>query len=167
MGPSTIQMLRSRLIQSGMAGEDTVRGCSPAEVAEVAARQGVALPERYVEFLLVMGRGAGAFFRGSDVFYPTVLELKGRAQDLLEECGRPFILPGDAVVFFMHQGYQFMYCRTRDGAPDPFVYYYEEQQAAPIRHEVTFTELLEGEFLDQRRLLARSPPGRTDGARGR
>jgi hypothetical protein len=45
---------------------------------------------------------------------------------LLEESGRPFALPPDAVVFAMHQGYQFCYFHAEGITDDPAVFYYFE-----------------------------------------
>ncbi|MEP7284747.1 MAG: SMI1/KNR4 family protein [Chloroflexota bacterium] len=106
---------------------DTIHGCSPQEINEMKARQGVNyLPDLYVEYLLVLGKEAGNLDVGSSCFYPTLLELKGSAVNLLEENEFPFLLPDDAFVFFMHQGYQFLYFLTKDKLEDPPVFYYIE-----------------------------------------
>ena len=36
------------------------------------------------------------------------------------------MIPIAALVFFMHQGYQFFFIRTADGIDDPKVFYYFE-----------------------------------------
>ena len=99
-----MQALIGRMVSAGYARTDEIRGCTPEEVAGIEARFGLRLPQVYREFLLAMGRGAGRFFRGTDVFYPTVFELRQWAEELLEECRQPFALAGDAFVFLMHRG---------------------------------------------------------------
>ncbi|WP_147455056.1 SMI1/KNR4 family protein [Saccharothrix australiensis] len=95
------------LLDSGIATADTVRGCTPAEVAEVRADQRVEwLPAQYEEFLLTAGRQAGDLLRGTDFFYPTVLGLADDGRELLDENDAADLLPEGAVVVGMHQGYE-------------------------------------------------------------
>jgi hypothetical protein len=42
----------------------------------------------------------------------------------------PFALPANAFVFFMHQGYQFMYILCDGASEDPPVYHYLEYESA-------------------------------------
>lgn len=49
------------------------------------------------------------------------------AKILLEENNFPEVLPADAFVFWMHQGYQFAFFRIGEGE-DPPVYHFEEGQ---------------------------------------
>jgi hypothetical protein len=86
--------------------------------------QGVALPGAYRRFLEVMGRDGGGLWTGTEVCYPEVLGLREAAVELLEEDHSAFALPSTAVVFMMHQGYQFMFL---DGA-DPRVYWWTEER---------------------------------------
>ena len=141
-----IQALIERMVGTGYARPDELLGCTPEEVARIEARFGLRLPRIYREFLLAMGRGAGRFFRGTDVFSPAVLELRQWAEELLEECGRPCALPDDAFVFLMHQGYQFGYFRTGGGEDDPPLYRYVECDPAPVQNARSFSEMLRAEL---------------------
>jgi hypothetical protein len=60
---------------------------------------------------------------------------------LLKEDGAPFSLPMEAFVFFMHQGYQFMFFLA-DGAEDPEVWYYHEGDGVPALRYPSFSSLL-------------------------
>jgi hypothetical protein len=95
-------------------------GCSPDEVERVRVDQGVDLPWSYECFLRSMGRDSGGIFAGSELSYPEVLGLRRDAQDLLRENGSTFTLPPDALVFWMHQGYQFAFMQGSEG-PNPTV----------------------------------------------
>ena len=119
-----IAELAAEIVASGLATASQMAGCSPGEVAEIERKFPVKLPEVYRDWLLAMGRGAGDYLKGSDAFYPEILVIREWADELLAEDGRPIVLPSDAFVFLMHQGYQFLYFRTAEGVPDPPVLYY-------------------------------------------
>jgi hypothetical protein len=105
--PHTMSSLVSTLVDNGVATADTIRGCSPAEVAEVRADQRVEqLPAQYEEFLLAAGRQAGDLLRGTDFFYPFVLGLADDRRELLDENDAGNLLPEGAVIVGMHQGYE-------------------------------------------------------------
>ena len=53
-----------------------------------------------------MGRDGGGLVGGSDLCYRAMLGLRQDAIDLLAENDSAFRLTQDAVVFMMHQGYQ-------------------------------------------------------------
>ena len=76
-----------------MAVRLDARGCSPEEITSVESDQGIPLPPNYRRFLELMGRDGGG--------------LVGGKRSVLSGDARP----EDAVVFMMHQGYQFMYLR--------------------------------------------------------
>jgi len=60
---------RQVLVESGLADDSTIVGCSPDEIAAIEASFGYKLPESYRDFLVVMGKRAGCFMVGSDLFY--------------------------------------------------------------------------------------------------
>lgn len=109
-----------------MTGKQPVP-CTLAEVEDLEQWTGHRLPEVYREFLLWMGHAGGGLLEGSDCFYPHLRELPLLAQDLLEEDQCVKTLPGNTVVFFMHQGYQFDFFYLNDG-DDPPVYWYLEDE---------------------------------------
>jgi hypothetical protein len=72
-----------------------------------------------------MGRGAGRYFVGTDIYYPTLLGMTAAARELVAEDPNKMTLPQDSIAILMHQGYQFMFVRASDG-DDPPVYHYME-----------------------------------------
>lgn len=123
---------------------DSVFPCTESEVSTLEQRLGFSFPQAYTEFLLWMGHGAGGFLQGESVFYQD-LPLNEDAHRLLSEDGITISLPEDAFVFYMHQGYQFMFLRPTEG-PNPPVYYYGEEQMEYFtqhEHARTFTSLYE------------------------
>lgn len=118
-----IDRLADRLVANGVATEFV--GCTREDIARVEADAGVAAPSAYVAFLERMGREAGEFYRGSEMFGPWLGRLTGSGRELVEEEESELRLPDDAVVFCMHQGYQFLFIRSGEGA-DPPVYWYLE-----------------------------------------
>jgi hypothetical protein len=110
--------------------------CTEDEIRMLEQQIGLPLPGAYKEFLLWMGHGAGGFLRGSDCFYERLPPLRAWALELLWENGYAEPLPGDAFVFYMHQGYQFYFVRVGEG-DDPPVYFYSEAMETPafiIKH---------------------------------
>lgn len=81
------------------------------------------LPEQYIEFMRYAGDGQ--FWVGSSYSFSKVSELKGYAQELLEENEFPHRLHEEDFVFWMHCGYMFYFFKLNEG-DDPPVYYYSE-----------------------------------------
>ena len=117
----------SRLVEnlevSGVAHRNLIGGCSDLEIDQVSA--GRDLPRSYIEFLKMLGQGAGRFFLGTDIFYPSVLGMNCDAEELLRDCESGLVLPDEAFVFAMHQGYEFLFFRIDQG-DDPLVYRFRE-----------------------------------------
>lgn len=144
-----IEEFVDRLRTSLLAGRLPCRGCSSAEIEEIASGQNVALPAAYRAFLSMIGRGCGDFLVGSDCFYPAVLNVRDYAMDLLREGGVEAGLPDDAFVFLCHQGYEFLFFKTADHAEDPAVYFYAEGMAAPEHRWSAFSEFLSATLNEQ------------------
>lgn len=105
--PDTMSRLVALLLTSGLATVDTIRPCTPAEVAEVRTDQRIEhLPPQYEDFLLTMGRQAGELLVGTDFFFPRILGLADDARGLLTENNAGHLLPPGAVIVGMHQGYE-------------------------------------------------------------
>jgi hypothetical protein len=104
---------------------------NPDQVAALARHLGLPLPPAYRAYLLVAGAYPPPALVGSDCHGEYLFRLRGWADDLLAECGYPFALPADAVVFLMHQGYQFCYFRADGCTDDPPVFDFIEGMAAP------------------------------------
>ncbi len=101
-----------------------VSGCRIDEIVDLEKELDVFLPEAYKEFLLWMGKDTNKFLTGSEVEYKHLVKIQCWANELLEERGCP-ILPNNAFVFHIHQGYQFSYFLL-DGNDDPEVYFFDE-----------------------------------------
>lgn len=100
------------------------------------------LPKVYKEFMLTMGRSAGSYMLGSDIFYDKVFDLNNWGRELLEENGFKE-LPVDAFVFWMHQGYQMAFFILGE-SDNPIVYYYDEgSEMNDFRKDTSLLEFLE------------------------
>lgn len=120
------------------------RPCSEQEIEVLEQRVGRRLPGAYREFLMWVGHAAGDFWAGSHAFYADLPNIQRWAAELLRENSFPEPLADDALVFFMHQGYQFMFFRPSEG-DDPPVYDYNETRPAQnfVRRANHFSQFLE------------------------
>jgi hypothetical protein len=128
--------------------------CTEGEVHALEQKCHCSLPRAYKEFLLTMGKGAGNFFVGSDLFYPDLDGMQEVAVEILTEVGFPQKLPEDAFVFFMHQGYLFNFFLTSDGDDPPIYRYLEgtDRETFPLIYN-HFTDFLLDEIQTQARGL--------------
>lgn len=101
-----------------------VLGCRIDEIVDLEKELDIFLPEAYKEFLLWMGKDTNKFLEGSEVEYKHLVKIQAWADELLKENGH-LLLPDNAFVFHIHQGYQFSYFLL-DGNDDPEVYFYDE-----------------------------------------
>ncbi|MEQ9668818.1 SMI1/KNR4 family protein [Coleofasciculus sp. G2-EDA-02] len=124
--------LKSRLYALRTVDNEQFRPCTEEEVLALEQQLKVSLPAAYREFLLWMGHSTGELFAGSQWNYKKIIRLQTGAKEILERNSFPEPLPDDAFIFWMHQGYQFMFFRLSEG-DDPPVYYYHEG-----RHENSF-----------------------------
>lgn len=120
------------LCDRGVANDRDVLGCTDAEIAEVEKDVGVSLPAAYREFLHRMGRSAGNFYVGTDLFYPQILGATLAAHELVAEVKTGIVLPHGALVIAMHQGYQFLFIDADEG-DDPPVHYYMENSGSFVK----------------------------------
>jgi len=116
------EALRS-LVEWKIAGAEQLVGCTPAEIAEVAASVGGRLPESYAHFLRRAGRGAGWFFGDSDFYYPELLSLRDMAAGLLRGAGLE--LKATELPFATHEGYQLLSFDAAAGDDPPVSRYLE------------------------------------------
>jgi len=137
-----------RLIERGAATRGEILGCTSDEVEEVENGLGIVLPEAYRQFLLRMGRQSGRFFRGTDFLYPSIVGLTDDAREMLEDADPSLLLPHDAVVFSMHQGYQFMFM-SGGAQDDPAVHTYVEGAGRFELVAGSFTEYLRSAALEE------------------
>ncbi len=132
-----------------------VKPCTEEEVRLLEKEVGFSLPAAYQEFLLWMGHRAGKLLRGEDCFYEYILGNQKGAVELLEENGNPEVLPEDALVFCMHQGYVFYFMRVSEG-DDPPIYFYSEAMKPRrfILSHRNFAEFLRNEMEERMKYLA-------------
>ncbi|WP_459749859.1 SMI1/KNR4 family protein [Pseudomonas sp. 3A(2025)] len=103
--------------------ESALVGCSDVDIALIEQYFGCKAPLAYREFLTVAGRSAGKIFCGVDIFYPRLLGLKFEAEELLDELGLSGLLPADAKVLCMHQGYGINYFLPISDDPPAFQFF--------------------------------------------
>jgi len=115
--------------------DDHPIGCDEKEIEDLEAFIKSHLPKAYREFLLWTGHSCGQFLQGSDCFYKSLKDLQRYAQDLLREDHSLEKLPEDVFVFFMHQGYYFLFFRLTEG-DDPLIYSYLENTEAPEQSKI-------------------------------
>jgi hypothetical protein len=136
-----IEKVAEILVRRGVVTENTINGCSAQEIKQVEAGVGQPLPLAYREFLAKMGRGAGDFYVGTHLFFPSMLGITEAARELVAEDEAGVVLPQGAIAFMMHQGYQFMFVRADEGE-DPPVYYYMEQSGEFVKKAEQLSQFL-------------------------
>ncbi|WP_162958871.1 SMI1/KNR4 family protein [Nocardia yunnanensis] len=108
--PTSLQAmdsLRHDLLASGIATSPSeIIGCSDSEIDQVVSTaDGFPIPDAYIAFLKAFGRKAGNLFRGTDLFFPGLLDAKDSAVDIAS--GPDETLTLDNRFFFgHHQGYK-------------------------------------------------------------
>lgn len=137
---SNVKNLFSALVQQGTISESSLIGCTDEELVSIELHFGGKLPSAYREFLGIAGRAAGKLFQGTDIFYPRILELQCEAKELLTELNLPDLLPVDAKIFCMHQGYELNYFLPV--SDDPPVYQFFEGQDSVTLPWQSFSEFL-------------------------
>lgn len=117
--------------------------CDEAQIYSIEQRCNIFLPKAYRDFLLWGGISAGGFLRDSNLFYDSssqFLEMREIAEELLIEDDFIDLLPEDAFVFDIHQGYIFWFFRTVDG-DDPPVYIYQQGDSPVFQTSIPFKQL--------------------------
>lgn len=104
--------------------------CSELEIQKLEEYIGRELPQAYKEYLGTMGKYSGIVNVGTNCFYDDLFEIKQDAIELLLENKIDVKLPDDSFVFYMHQGYQFLFFKLDEGENPP-VYGYNEGSAVP------------------------------------
>ncbi len=91
------------------------------EIEKIESLFETSLPQFYKNFLTVYGYGGFERWTGSDYTFGWLSSMKHYANELLLENGLD-VLPEEAFVFLMHQGYQFSFFI----GDKPEIYYYNE-----------------------------------------
>jgi hypothetical protein len=140
--PRFVKQLAAALVKARLADASEIRGCTEHEVATLEREAGVRLPRRFRDYLLAVGRGAGRFLQGTDAFYVDFSENNSYARELVREDGMEAHLPHDAVVIYMHQGYEFGFI-VPDKGDDPPVFQYIEGRGPPKECWSSFSEYVD------------------------
>lgn len=111
-----------------------------ASIARLEEHLGLPIPAAYRAYLAIAGASPPPELVGSDCHDHYLFKLHDWATVLLKESGEPFSLPDDAIVFLMHQGYQFFYFHADGTTDDPPVYYYFENRSACERPYDRFSD---------------------------
>lgn len=120
----------------GLSGKPMVS----ATIARLETHWGRRLPAAYHAYLLIAGDSPPRKLVGSDCHADRLFELHDWAIELLSESQNPLTLPEDAIVFLMHQGYQFFFIRADGTTEDPPVYYYVEDRLEFERTDERFSD---------------------------
>src|SRR5262245_43287578 len=112
----------------------------PASIDRLEKHLGLPIPAAYRAYLAIAGAAPPPELVGSDCHDHYLFKLHDWAIELLKESGEPFRLPDDAIVFLMHQGYQFFYLHADGVSDDPPVYYYFENRSAYERPYERFSD---------------------------
>jgi hypothetical protein len=139
--------LRENIIANGFADDETLEGCTPAEILSIETQLGIALPDVYRTFLKEMGKCTGDFLSGIDVTYPAILSFKETAQRLLRYANAS-PLSSTAFVFALHQDYQFMFFDTTKG-DDPPIFHYREKDVKSRQLYDSYSNWLRASLDDQ------------------
>ncbi|QIB74798.1 SMI1/KNR4 family protein [Halogeometricum borinquense] len=145
-----VKKLTGQILDIVLAADAEIEGCSAEEISQIENESNVRLPAAYVAFLKEMGRSAGDFLRGDDLFYPDMIGL----QDTVEEC--MFVSDSSAVlaesdfVFAGHHDYVYLYFDTEDGEDPPvYRYIYMAGEDQPEQVFDTFSEWFESSVEDE------------------
>lgn len=130
----------STLVRQGAIAEANLIGCTDEEILIIQKHFSCLLPQEYKDFLFIAGKSAGKLFRGTDIFYPRVLQLQSEAEALLSELQLTTLLPIDAKVFCMHQGYELNYFIPTSDDP-PVLQFFEGQTEAIVAWK-SFSEFI-------------------------
>jgi hypothetical protein len=115
-----------QVINAGLCSGWKMQGCYDFEVRELENHFDLKLPTVYKDFLKKMGKGAGKFMQGTDMFYRHLFDNREAFEEVLDLEGNPFSLDKNIFVFSSHQGYIFFFFNTVEDRFDPPVYIYQE-----------------------------------------
>lgn len=145
MSLKTVEDSIKRLRKAGVCYFWQVKGFSVKEVNRLQFQTGLQLPSIYVDFLRAMGRGAGRFAKGADLFFRNVddlVDFQDLSREPILESGYP--LSDDSFIFGGNQGYVYSFFHTDGNSEDPAVYQWlEEEYGYSISEFKSFSEWLE------------------------
>jgi hypothetical protein len=141
----TVEDVIRRIVESGVARADELRGCSDEELAVFKRNYQLDLPETYRQYLARLGRSAGKLFAWDhvDADYPAVLNMlddQARGPEASDEDDDDsdyegsllsgVALPDKALVILgrLDEQFHFIICDRADDSP---VYYFSEEGELP------------------------------------
>ena len=136
-GKVRIQLLA--LIEQQRLSPASLCGCTPEEIATIE-QFNCSLPAEYLGFLAMAGKRSGKLFQGTDMLYAEILDLRPEAEELLAERNLAHLLPQEACVFSMHQGYVFNFFLP--DCDDPAVFQYLEGDTFVTQPWNSFSDFL-------------------------
>jgi hypothetical protein len=134
------------LIDRHKERQTTFVGFREPDIAATEQRLGVQFLAVFRTYLLEPGKSRGELFCGSDMagnqgFYQFRVDALAR----MAETDASLSLPADAVVFWFHQGYTFLFLHANGGFDGP-IFQYVETEPAPQQCYGAFAELLDSEL---------------------
>jgi hypothetical protein len=137
-------LLKTNMLESGLARPDLIKGCSEQEILELAKKSNVIFPNSYTVFLKNFGYGLGGRIMADiDITYDKILPLTNllRNEVLIDE-GDP-CLPEKAFVFAARYGEQFMFFDASGLVEEPTLFYYMENESKFTKVEGSIFDILE------------------------
>ena len=117
--------LVERLLAAGIAKAEEIIGCTEQDLRDIAQHAPGPLPFAYLDFLHVVGRGAGHFLPEQDVYFPKMLRLTEEAKAILDNWEKGLLLlPVDAFVCTMRYGDQFLFFHADGKSENPQLHHY-------------------------------------------
>ncbi|MEZ6143305.1 MAG: SMI1/KNR4 family protein [Zavarzinella sp.] len=152
--------MKRRLVQSGIASPDHIRGCTHMEVESLERCFGLELPSAYKDFLYSFGHSAGGFWRDLE-FTLDKLEWNNREmREILAELEEvDLTLPQKGFVFGSRHGEQFLFFLADGKNQNPPIYHFLIGYSEFRKACDTFWEAIEGELEICEQAYKDVPPG--------
>ncbi len=141
-----------QIIGSGLASWWTMRGCRDFEIRDLENHFDIKLPAIYKDFLKKMGKSAGEFMQGTDIFFDYLFDNREAMEEVLELDDNPFFLEKEFFIFSSHQGYIFHFFNTAEDVFDPPVYGYKEGELKVKRIDTSFSTFLLNHLEGQKKI---------------
>lgn len=149
---SRVDQLLGELERSEVVSHDhPLRGAPLEEIERVERAMRTRFPDAYRRFLSRAGRSAGTFMQGSDLALGDLENINLVSREIAA-ADEGLGLPQDALVFLMHQGYEYLFVRTSEGDDPPVYHGLESDEPVEVAHR--FTDWLEGAIADELRAEA-------------
>ncbi|QIB74506.1 SMI1/KNR4 family protein [Halogeometricum borinquense] len=132
--------ITAQILDTGLAADAEIKGCSAEEIDRIERECEVALPEAYRSYLQHIGKSAGDFLRGYTCHYPQIIQEQAKAERVVKRETTATELDRHRFVFAGSQGVTFFYFDVRK--PDPPVYVIADGHGEPDKVTDSFSEWL-------------------------